>query len=183
MFERILVPLDGSTRAARAVPVAAYIAGAVHGTIILVSVVNYFVLSQHPQIGRNNKAWANDGLSMSEAEAYLDRIACSPELAGVTVERAILSGPIASTLLSAAAFWQADVIALTSHGRSGIVSKTLGNVSEKVVRWATIPVLILRENGHLQLVRHDQTEREDGDGVLPPPMFSHVKKNGIYKTS
>ena len=183
MFERILVPLDGSTRAARAVPVAAQIAGAVHGTIILVSVVNYFVLSQHPQRDRNNKVWANDGLSMSEAEAYLDKIACSPEIAHVTVERAILSGPIASTLLSAAASWRADMIVLTSHGRSGIMSRTLGNVSEKVVRWATIPVLVLRENGHLQLVRHVEKEREDGgDGALPPPMFSRVK-NGMYKTS
>lgn len=156
MFERILVPLDGSTRAARAVPAAARIAGTINGTVILVSVVNYFVLSPHPQMERNNTMWASDDISISQAEAYLDQMACSPELSHVKVEKAILSGPIASTLLAAATSYRADLIVLTSHGRSGIMSKTLGSVAEKVVCWATIPVLLLRENSHLPVVPHPE---------------------------
>jgi nucleotide-binding universal stress UspA family protein len=152
MFERILVPLDGSTRAARAAPVAARIAGAPDGTVILVSVVNHFILSPHPRMDRNNRIWASDDISISEAEAYLDEMACAPELAHVRVEKAILSGPIASTLLAAATSYQADLIVLTSHGRSGIMSKTLGSVAEKVFCRATIPVLLLRENSRLPLV-------------------------------
>ena len=152
MFERILVPLDDSTRASRAVPVAARIAGIADGTVILVSVVNHFVLSQHPVKDLNSRKWANDDLSISEAKAYLDKMACYPELAHVVVEKAILSGPVASTLLSAAASYRADLIVLTSHGRSGIMSKTLGSVAEKVVSRATIPVLLLRENSRLPLV-------------------------------
>lgn len=156
MFERILVPLDGSTRAARAVPAAARIAGAIDGTVILVSVVNYFVLSPHPQTKRNSTMWASDDISISQAEAYLDQMACFPELLHVKVEKAILSGPIASTLLAAATSYRADLIVLTSHGRSGIMSKTLGSVAEKVVCRATLPVLLLRENSHLPVVPHPE---------------------------
>ena len=55
MFERILVPLDGSAQAARAVPIAARIARYTHGSVILVSVVNYFILSQSPQTDLNER--------------------------------------------------------------------------------------------------------------------------------
>jgi nucleotide-binding universal stress UspA family protein len=158
MFERILVPLDGSTRAAYAVPIAASIAGrqgqaqSLRGTVILVSVVNHFILAPHPGIERNNRTWASDDISISEAEAYLDEMACSPELAHVKVEKVILSGPVASTLLAAATSYRADTIVLTSHGRSGIMSKMLGSVAEKVYCWAAIPVLLLRVNIHLPVV-------------------------------
>jgi nucleotide-binding universal stress UspA family protein len=82
---------------------------------------------------------------MSEAEAYLNEMTCSPELTHVRVEKAIVSGPVASALLSAATSYRADLIVMSSHGRSGMMSKTLGSVSEKVVGRATIPVLLLWE--------------------------------------
>ena len=156
MFKRILVPLDSSARAARAGPVAARIAGAADGTVILVCVVNHFILSQHPQIDRNNRTWASDDISISEAEAYLAEMAHSPELSHVRVEKAILSGPVASTLLLAATSYGADMIVLTSHGRSGIMSKTLGSVAEKVVCRAAIPVLLLREGNYLPVFPYSQ---------------------------
>src|SRR5215813_7914917 len=98
MFKRILIPLDGSAEAARAVPVGARIAGAVQGSVILVTIVNHFILMEQA-FPYKNRVRTGDDLSMSEAEAYLEEIACSPELAHVSVERVILSGPIASTLL------------------------------------------------------------------------------------
>jgi len=152
MFERILVPLDGSTRAARAVSVAARIAVNDHGTVILVSIVNHFILSQHPQANQRNKIWTSDDLSISEAETYLNKMACSLVPSHVMVEKAVLFGPVASTLLLAATSYRADLIVLTSHGRSGMMSKKLGSVAENIVGRATIPVLLLRENSHLPLV-------------------------------
>jgi nucleotide-binding universal stress UspA family protein len=148
MFERILVPLDGSIRAARAVPIAARIASATHGSIILVSVVNHFVLIEPSPI-RNNRIQASNGFSMSEAETYLEEIASSLECAQLTVEKATFSGPVASTLLYTATSYRADLIVMSSHGRSGMMSKMLGSISEKVLSQATIPVLLLRENDPL----------------------------------
>ncbi len=170
MFERILVPLDGSAQAARAVPVAARIAESNHGSVILVSVVNYFVLSQSPRTDRNNRTRIGDDLSMSEAEAYLDEIACSPELAHVTVEKAILSGPIASTLLSAATSYRADLIVLTCHigvSSNGAQSFRLSSVAEKIVRWAKIPVLLLCENGSPPLWLYPRTDQRGSENLMP----------------
>jgi nucleotide-binding universal stress UspA family protein len=170
MFERILVPLDGSAQAARAVPVAARIAGCTHGSVILVSVVNYFVLSQYPQTDRNNRTWIGDDLSMSEAQAYLDEVACSPALAHVTVEKAILSGPIASALLSAAASYQANLIMLISHmavSSNGAHDLRLGSVAEKIVCRATIPVLLLREKGAPPLWFCPQMDRRASENLMP----------------
>ena len=177
MFERILVPLDGSAQAARAVPIAARIAGYTHGSVILVSVVNYFILSQSPQTDRNNRTRIGDDLSMSEAKAYLDEMASSPELAHVKVEKAILSGPIASTLLSAATSYRADLIVLTCHigvSSNGAQDFRLSSVAEKVVCWAKIPVLLLCENGHTPLWLYPKTDRKLIANLIPFPTLSDV---------
>ncbi|GCF08678.1 universal stress protein [Dictyobacter arantiisoli] len=173
MFERILVPLDGSTRAARALPIIARLAHATHGSVILVSVVNHFVLGE-PSSTHNHRTLSRDDISMSEAEAYLEATARSPELAHVTVEKAILSGPVASTVLYAVTSCRADLIVISSHGRSGMMSKMLGSVSEKVVCRATIPVLLLREKGSLPLVQYPQTDREENINQVPSPTPAYV---------
>lgn len=168
MFERILVPLDGSARAARAIPMAARIANATHGSVILGSVVNHFVLVE-PSVIQYHRTYASDDISMSEAEAHLEEMAHSPELSHVTVEKVILSGPVASTLLYAATSCRADLIVISSHGRSGMTSKMLGSVAEKIVCRATVPVLLLRENGPLPLWKYPQTHPEESANPISPP--------------
>jgi nucleotide-binding universal stress UspA family protein len=148
MFQRILVPLDGSIQAARAVPVAAWIAELTHGNIILVCVVNHFVLGE-PATPSPNGMYDHDDFSINEAEAYLEEVSHAPELAHLPVERIILPGPVASTLLFAAHSSQADLMVISSHGRSGMLHKAFGSTSEKIVYRASIPVLILRGNNAL----------------------------------
>jgi nucleotide-binding universal stress UspA family protein len=143
MFQRIIVPLDGSIRAARAVPVAAWIAELTHGNIILVCVVNHFVLGEPAAISPSS-VYDHDDFSIHEAEAYLEEVSHAPELAHLPVEKLILPGPVASTLLFAAHSSHADLIVLSSHGRSGMHNKAFGSTSEKIVCRASIPVLILR---------------------------------------
>jgi nucleotide-binding universal stress UspA family protein len=148
MFQRIIVPLDGSIHAARAVPVAAWIAELTHGDIILVCVVNHFVLGQ-PATTPPSNLYDHDDFSIHEAEAYLEEISHAPELVHLPIEKMILSGPVASTLLFAAHSSHADLMVLSSHGRSGIHHKAFGSISEKIVYRTSIPVLILRENNAL----------------------------------
>ncbi len=148
MFKRIIVPLDGSIHAARAVPVAAWIAELTHGNIILVCIVNHFVLGQ-PATTSPSSMYDHDDFSIHEAEAYLEEVSHAPELAHLPVEKVILPGPVASTLLFVAHSSHADLIVLSSHGRSGMQHKAFGSTSEKIVYRASIPVLILRENNAL----------------------------------
>jgi nucleotide-binding universal stress UspA family protein len=148
MFKRIIVPLDGSIHAAHAVPVAARMAELTHGSIILVCVVNHFVLGE-PAATSPSIMYDHDDFSIREAETYLEEVSHAPELAHLPVEKIILPGPVASTLLFAAHSAHADLIVLSSHGRSGMHHKAFGSTSEKIVYRALIPVLILRENNSL----------------------------------
>src|SRR5919204_166456 len=111
MFQRILVPLDGSHRAERAIPVAARIARASGGTVILVraiSTVVDFWPSDTPQAG------------LTGVEHYLADTRTAIDLEGVATEIMVLSGPAAPAILRAAHSSQADLIVLCSHGYTGL---------------------------------------------------------------
>ena len=136
MLQRILVALDGSARAEYALPVAARLARTVGGALILLRVFQVmpseFVLSDY-------------AAEAAPATAYLAQVAERPELAGITIETIALAGAIALTILDAVQAYRADTIVLYSHGRSGPTRWALGSVAEKVVRHASVPVLVLRE--------------------------------------
>lgn len=138
MFQRILVPLDGSPRAERAIPVAAHIARASEGTVILVRVISTAA-----------DLWSSDTTQtdLTEIERYLTEIKATSNLEGIATEIIALSGPAAFTILHAAHASQADLIVLCSHGYRRTTRMVLGSVAEKVAYHAVVPVLILSEEG------------------------------------
>lgn len=142
MFERILVPLDGSSVAERALPMAARIARAFNGSISLLSVVEP---PMNP--GKFNAAFPLVGTDelMAEANEYLKTLISSNVLRGITVETHTLIGKIAPTILLAASSLQCTQVVLSSHGHTGPQRWRLGSVAEKVVRHASVPVLVVRE--------------------------------------
>jgi nucleotide-binding universal stress UspA family protein len=143
-MKRILVPLDGSPLAERALGVAARLARSTEGTLILVQALTLPVEYGSPFMPQVLP------LSIREhdprAEAYLTRLASLPMLAGLPVETAVLSEAPALSILNAAADYRADMIIMTSHGRTGMSHWVFGSVAEHVAREATVPVLVLREN-------------------------------------
>src|SRR5579859_1902201 len=145
MFQRILVPLDGSARAQRALPVAARLARASGGSIILVQAlsidIDLYLVPQPTLIERVIN------VELAEAERYLITLASSPPLAGVPTETVALFGSAASSLLSVVHSSKADLIVLCSHGRTGMTRWALGSVAEKVARQSPVPVFVLREGG------------------------------------
>jgi nucleotide-binding universal stress UspA family protein len=152
MYRHILVPLDGSARAESVLPMAARLARNTKGTLILVRVVSlaseYWpaITTPYPSMAQA----AVDG-ELAEAESYLENIASSTELAGVTVKTVTQFGPVASTILSVASSYAADLIMICSHGYSGVTRWLIGSIAEKIARYATAPVLILREGAELPL--------------------------------
>jgi nucleotide-binding universal stress UspA family protein len=147
MFQRILVPLDGSTRAERAIPVAARLAHASGGSVILVRVVNKSSGFWPSVAERTTLAQQVLAADLAEAERYLAGVVTSPDLEGVPTESAVRSGPTVSTILAVAHDSQADLIVLCSHGYTGITRRIMGSVAEKLAREASVPVLVLREDG------------------------------------
>jgi nucleotide-binding universal stress UspA family protein len=144
MFQRILVPLDGSERAAKALSVAARLARCSGGTLILVRVA----------IPASEALWyAAGGMpiilqdSFETAESYLQDLANSPLLTGVKVLTEAYSGSPAEVILLASRKHKCDLIVMCSHGYSGMTRWMLGSVAQKVASHSNIPVLILRHHG------------------------------------
>lgn len=160
MFSKILVPLDGSERAERALAVAGQLAGASHGAVILLRVVNdapdtsalltTAPLARADYLDRDER----------EARAYLDEMVGSASLRGARVETRVEFGITAEVILDSAAAWNVDAIVLCSHGRTGFSRWALGSVAQQVVRHSTVPTLLLRERGRLPM------DRKENDGRL-----------------
>jgi nucleotide-binding universal stress UspA family protein len=147
MFKRILVPLDGSGCAAHALPVAARLARASGGSVILVRVVT-----------TSTEFWPYQNLTpqailaqtvvdadLAEAERYLSEYTRTPDLERIPTETAVLLGPAVPTLLSVARSYHADVIVLCSHGSTSRKRWGISGVAEHVARHSPVPVLILRD--------------------------------------
>lgn len=144
MFTKILVPLDGSERAERAVAVAGRIARTSAASILLLRVVEvpivypaYFAEPPLP----------DEQAAMDNAEHYLKQVAQSATLKGIEVETSVVFGSPAVRLLEAAETYRVDLIVMCSHGYTGLKRWMLGSVADKTVRHTSAPTLILREQG------------------------------------
>jgi len=147
MFKRILVPLDGSSRAEQVIPVAARIARATDGTIVMLQALNPPVDFMPYQVPIPVPSPQLIDAELEKAEEYLESVKGAGSLVGVHVETAVVLGQPASVILAEAGKRQLDLIALCSHGYTGMTRWLLGSVAEKVARHATVPTLILREGG------------------------------------
>lgn len=147
MFQRILVPLDGSSRAEQALPVAARIARATGASIVLLQViplpnefVAYVTLEPIPMPLTTNTA-------LHKVGTYLQQVAESKSLSGISMTYQVMVGSAAATILSIVDEQAIDLIVLCSHGYSGIRRWALGSVAEKVTHHSPVPVLLLRDGG------------------------------------
>jgi nucleotide-binding universal stress UspA family protein len=148
MFKRILVPLDGAPLAERAVPMAARIARASGGSIVLLRVVNppveygYWAYSM-PASTMSTGDWAET--DFANARDYLQEIASSSDLAGVNTSIEVHAGQVAAVIFAVTQSHNIDLVVISSHGDIGLKLWVLGSVAQKVARHSTTPILILRE--------------------------------------
>ncbi len=151
MFTRILVPLDGSELAERAVPVAARIARVSGASVLLTRVllpnyVEFYEPAFRPYQSVPPRALEAE---VSEAKAYLARIGDWPVLSGIAVETYPVAGMAAPCILQLSIEQHADLVVMTSHGRTGLSRWVLGSVAQHLARQSTVPVLVLRTTTNL----------------------------------
>lgn len=138
MFTTVLVPLDRSSFAEQAVGPAVAIAKASGGEI-------GFVLAHHvePKDRLPDSSWR--GATHSAEGAYIramvDEVARG---SAVTVSGTVESGTAADVIRRRATEIGADLIVMTSHGRTGLSRAWIGSVADSVVRNASVPVLLIR---------------------------------------
>lgn len=152
MYGTVLVALDGSARAERAIRYAEGVA-APDGRIVLVRVVE--PASLLPSSGSADFATLRDPQRLTahlrqaldrprvEAAAYLERAQHKVTRTDVTVVTRVLEGAPVERLIEAAG--DANLLVLTAHGRTGLRRLLLGSVAERVARRAPVPVLVVRE--------------------------------------
>lgn len=147
MFEKILVPLDGSELAERALNPALKVAQQTGGQVILLSVPTLKNMFVPERIGYGLPG-PNDSFEKSRQEltAYLQTILENKVEASLDVCTRVLDGDPASVIVDNAAEEGVDLIAMSTRGRSGLTRWVLGSVTEKVLRAAPCPVLVARSS-------------------------------------
>lgn len=145
IYRRILVPIDGSATSERALQEAIRLADG-QSRLRLV-----YVLEEVFPLDTEGYAFI-DYTALEEAvrltgERALAQAAERVRQSGATVETALLETKgerIASVIESESRQWQADLIVIGTHGRSGLSRLLLGSVAEGVARGASAPVLLVR---------------------------------------
>ncbi|MBS0344067.1 MAG: universal stress protein [Proteobacteria bacterium] len=146
MYQRILVPIDGSETARCGLQEAIRLAKAGGGQLCLFHVIDdlSFALAMDAYAGQQGD-WLN---TMREAGArLLDEAKGTAAAAGVKAEGVLyerVSTRLADAVAAEAAKWKADLIVLGTHGRRGVGRLLLGSGAESVLRSAPIPVLVVR---------------------------------------
>lgn len=143
-FKKILVCLDGSPLAEKVLDSARSLAHCTQAELILLRVVEpanlLFDMETADQVQESVNA-----LERSDAEAYLNNLVQQLPPTENILSTHTLIGPPADTIIDFAQEQQVDLIAMSSHGRSGIGRWVYGSVAEKVLRGAKCATLIMRE--------------------------------------
>jgi nucleotide-binding universal stress UspA family protein len=140
----ILVPLDGSTVAEQALPVALSIAERAGCKVKL-------VLVHQPLLGvESGPAYTKMELAMEKANRdYLKSVVARyRDRLGRALTSAVLEGPVAATLARYGHELSADLMVMTTHGRGGIRRAWLGSVADQLIRTSEVPILVVRAHEH-----------------------------------
>lgn len=143
MYNRILVPLDGSKTAEAILPFVLEIAGPLDIEVTLLRVV----VPVPPSVveGSRQVVVEDTEARRAEAEQYLDRLAAELRDRGVRVRTVVRRGDPVTEIASAARELEVDLVAMTTHGRSGLGRLLFGSVAEAVLRSTDLPVLMMRQ--------------------------------------
>ena len=139
MYQRILVPTDGSEATERAVENAVDLAKQYGATIHALYVVDSGTYG-------SLEAGADIVVESLEAEGQeaVEGVVQAAERAGVDVTTSVQSGTAHQTIIDYAEEEGCDLVVMGTHGRSGLDRYLLGSVTEKVVRRSDVPVLTVR---------------------------------------
>jgi nucleotide-binding universal stress UspA family protein len=147
MYTRIIVPLDGSTFAEAALPLALDLCQRSGASLHLVTVLEPVPPYGDDRWGAEAREWLT---------SYLEKVADRARQLGVEATTALRSGYVVDDLLLEARREHADLIVVATHGRGPLARAWLGSVADALSRQAEIPLMLVRP-------------REGSDQDLDPP--------------
>ncbi len=149
MYEKILVPVDGSPTSQRGLDEAIKLAGLTGGRICVFHAIDEFVYSAGID-GFGGAAAIGAGMIpeiRKGGERLLEEAKLRVEASGLAAETAMAStidGRISDLTIAQAKAWEADLIVLGTHGRRGVGRALMGSDAEQILRQAPVPVLLVR---------------------------------------
>lgn len=141
----ILIPLDGSPLAEKILPHVIQFGLPLNARLVLLQVIEYTY--QQDRSWRTNPAAQEDPLRVAteEAEAYLKGIRAGLEEKGfVGIRDRVEYGPVVNTICAVARHEQAALVALASHGRTGLQRVFYGSVAAGLLHQIDRPLLLIR---------------------------------------
>jgi nucleotide-binding universal stress UspA family protein len=144
MYKKILVPLDGSPLAEAVLPHADALAKSEGAEIVLKRVA----VTPARYIFAHNPAEGNNIIHIieKETEDYMKAEVAKLQDEGVKVTGITREGAASEMILEAAEDTHADMIAMATHGYSGVQRWLMGSVADRVVRYSHIPVMLIHPN-------------------------------------
>jgi len=179
MYERILVPIDGSPTSARGLDEAIRMAKLTHATLRLIHIVDPIAYAG----GFETVAtFLNDVLPRmrNDGERILAQGSVQASDAGVTAETDLHESYGARTcdvVIDSALAWGADLIVIGTHGRRGATRLLLGSDAEQILRLASVPVLLVRSDEAAHT--HASTERGASEAALETGSKTAVDAGGM----
>ena len=144
MYKTILVPLDGSKRAERILPYVEELALKFEANLVLLQVIEPSVVLAAPyDMGHYYDVNQIERLG-DEAKAYLGTLQANFGAKGLSVEIMVDNGPVVTCVLEEAVRKNVDLIAMASHGRSGLARAFYGSVAAGILHQADRPLLLIR---------------------------------------
>ena len=156
MYSKVLVPLDGSKTAENVLPLARCFARSLQIPVELLAVVDLAEIGRHLAADQASMIRTLVDDTTRRFGDYLERVAKNFPVG--QVQCLVRQGNAAEAIIEAAAADKQTLIAIATHGRSGLDCWLLGSVAEKVLRAAANPTLAVRAkeeeshvgNGHIE---------------------------------
>ncbi|MCX6049423.1 MAG: universal stress protein [Chloroflexi bacterium] len=144
MFKTILVPLDGSKRAERILPHVEALANKFGAKLVLVSIVEPILAGVSPY--GNGSYYIAEELERrtTEANTYLTNLQATLSAKQLDVKLIVEYGPAVMTIQDIAEREAVDLVALASHGRTGLARAFYGSVAAGLLNRIDRPLLLIR---------------------------------------
>ena len=180
MYQRILVPLDGSKQAEFALDLASQLAGISNAEITLLRVVEYpyemystcdssaFVNPNEP----DEKPLAEKVTSCREAEEYLEGLASTVEMTVSKVFTEVQECPVVHSILSTVEKSKIDLIVMSTVGQDRN-PWLMGSVANRILREAPVPVILIRKESYGSILdgsRRQSASRQNEGSIHPAPI-------------
>ena len=143
MYDTILVPLDGSKRAEAILPHVQEVAGGTNAKIILMSALEQMMTSSATRVVSQDML-GEDQRRYKSSEDYLNGLAEELRRMDIRTECKVVYGPAVETIIKVAEEEQAGLIAIASHGRTGLARVFYGSIAAGVLQAIDRPLLLIR---------------------------------------